>query len=63
MVEYNKYDDLKEQQVISQLFNGVAISEQAQQTNANSQMYEKFIENFQKKETIAKLKISSNLTF
>lgn len=39
MVEYNKYDDLKEQQLISNLIYGATISEQPQQLAANSEMY------------------------
>lgn len=39
MVEYNKYDDLKEQQLISNLIYGATLSEQPQQFVANNEMY------------------------
>lgn len=38
MVEYNKYDDLKEQQVISNLIYGITLSEPSQPIDASSQM-------------------------
>lgn len=39
MVEYNKYDDLKEQQLISNLIDTVTIAEQTHQINRNDDKY------------------------
>lgn len=38
MVEYNKYDDLKEQQVISNIIYSITLSEPTQQIDTNIQM-------------------------
>lgn len=40
MVEYNKYDDLKEQQLISNLIDTVTIAEQTHQLNRNDEKYD-----------------------
>lgn len=39
MVENNKYDNLKEQQLISNLIYGITVSEQTQQLNSNNEKY------------------------
>lgn len=44
MVEYNKYEDLKEQQHISNLIDGVPVSLSTEQTPQTSSVNEKFVD-------------------
>lgn len=58
MVEYNKYDDLKEQQIISNLIHVVSLSDQSQQTAANTQMYFECIESNRITKQLQKLRFN-----